>query len=117
MKNPIALAAGLAATYGLVSIVGGVIGYVSKGSVASVVAGGISGAALIIAAVFMSRKPKPALTTALLLSIILVGRFISASTANGPSTVALVMIIGGAIVALAAGLALAKLRSRPRTAA
>jgi uncharacterized membrane protein (UPF0136 family) len=105
--------AGLAVAYGLVSLIGGIIGFVSKGSVASIVAGGVSGGVLLLGAYLVPRKPKGALLLLLIVSIALAGRFISASAKSGASSIAVVMILGGALVALASGIALGKLSSSP----
>ena len=109
-------AAGLAVGYGLVSLIGGIIGFVSKGSVVSMVAGAVSGCVLFFGAYLLPRKPKGALLTLLLISLTLTGRFVRASTSAGPSSIAVVMILGGALVTLASGLALGKLRSAPAPA-
>jgi len=108
--------AGLAVGYGLVSLIGGIIGFVSKGSVASIVAGGISGAVLLFGAYLLPRKPKGALITLLIVSLALAGRFIRTSSSAGASSIAVVMILGGALLALASGMALSKLLSSPAPA-
>ena len=108
--------AGLAVAYGLVSLVGGVIGFVNKGSVVSMVAGTVSGCVLFFGAYLLPRKPKPALLTLLLASLTLTGRFISASAKSGPSSIAVVMILGGSLVMLACGIALGKLSSSTASA-
>jgi len=105
--------AGLAVAYGLVSLIGGILGFVNKGSVVSIVAGSVSGCVLFFGAYLLPRKPKGALLTLLLISVILAGRFISASAKSGASSIAVVMILGGALVALASGIALGKLSSPP----
>jgi uncharacterized membrane protein (UPF0136 family) len=108
--------AGLAVGYGLVSLIGGIIGFVSKGSVASIVAGAVSGCVLFFGAYLLPRKPKGALLTLLLVSILLVGRFISATSSAGPSSIAVVMILGGSLLALVSGIALGQLSSSPTPA-
>jgi len=109
------MAAVLAGVYGLIALIGGLIGYLSKGSVASLVAGGISGCLLLAAAALVPQRPQLGLIGALVISLALVGRFVSAAAKAGPSTVALVMITGGLAVLVAAAVALAK--SSARTAA
>ena len=103
--------AGLAVGYGLVSLIGGIIGFVTKGSLVSMVAGGVSGAVLLFGAYLLPRKPKAALSTLLLISLTLTVRFVLASTKAGPSSIAVVMILGGSLVTLACGIALGKLSS------
>jgi len=66
--------------FGLLSIAGGVMGYVTKQSMASLVAGGISGLLLIAAGVLIATKTQPALILGLLISLALAGRFVPAFT-------------------------------------
>ncbi|MEO8180386.1 MAG: TMEM14 family protein [Deltaproteobacteria bacterium] len=102
----------LAGVYGLIALIGGLIGYLSKGSVASLVAGGLSGCLLLAAAALVPQRPKLGLIGALVISLALTGRFVSAAAKAGPSTVALVMITGGLAVLVAAAIALAKSPTR-----
>src|SRR5947207_6799146 len=69
--------------FGLLAIVGGVIGYVKAGSTASIIAGAISGIALIVAAVLLPVNPSLGLVLAGLVSIALAGRFIPAFMKTG----------------------------------
>lgn len=102
------LAASLAGAYGLIALIGGLIGFIKAGSVASLVAGGGSGVLLIVGAALVARKPKVGLILSLVVSLLLLGRFAStAIAAGGPSTLALVMIIGGLAVIIGSGRALA----------
>jgi uncharacterized membrane protein (UPF0136 family) len=108
------LAASAAGLYGLVALTGGIIGFVKAGSLASLIAGGISGLLLIACAVFVPRKPKPALIVALVVSLGLVGRFApKLSGPDGLNLIALVMSLGGVIVLVACALAL---KQGPRAA-
>ena len=61
--------------FGVLTLVGGVMGYVSKGSNASLIAGGASGLLLIAAAVLIATKVQPALLLGLLISLALAGHF------------------------------------------
>jgi uncharacterized membrane protein (UPF0136 family) len=109
------LAAGLTVAYGLTALIGGLIGFLKAGSVASLVAGGGSGVILLVAALLSSRRPKLGFGIALVVSVLLIGRFASTALRSGvASPIALVMIGGGLAVVLAAGLALAG-PSRTRT--
>jgi uncharacterized membrane protein (UPF0136 family) len=101
------VAAGLAIAYGLVALIGGVIGFVKAGSLASLIAGGGSGVLLLVGAALVGKKPKVGLGIALVVSLLLIGRFASVAIKGGASPVALVMIIGGVIVLVASGRALA----------
>ena len=56
--------------------IGGIMGYVKKRSTASLIAGGVSGALLLTAALFINSKPNGALILGLLVSVLLAGRFI-----------------------------------------
>jgi uncharacterized membrane protein (UPF0136 family) len=69
--------------FGLLTIVGGVIGYVKAGSTASIVAGGISGIALIVAAYLLPGNVVLGLIIAAVVSIALAGRFIPAYMKTG----------------------------------
>ncbi|HEX8898320.1 MAG TPA: TMEM14 family protein, partial [Chthoniobacterales bacterium] len=64
-------------------IVGGVIGYVKAGSTASIIAGAISGIALIVAAFLLPGNVALALIIAGVVSILLAGRFIPAFMKTG----------------------------------
>jgi uncharacterized membrane protein (UPF0136 family) len=62
--------------FGVLTIVGGVMGYVSKRSVVSLVAGAICGALLIYAADLLhTPRPEPFIL-ALVICVVLAGRFI-----------------------------------------
>jgi uncharacterized membrane protein (UPF0136 family) len=62
--------------FGLLTILGGVIGFVKAGSTASIIAGSISGIALIVAAYLLPGNIVLGLAIAGLVSILLAGRFI-----------------------------------------
>ena len=64
--------------FGLLTIVGGVIGYASKGSMASIIAGSISGILLLAAAFLLPNNATAGLALAGIVSILLAGRFIPA---------------------------------------
>jgi uncharacterized membrane protein (UPF0136 family) len=101
-----AVAAGL---YGLVALIGGVIGFVSAGSLASLIAGGLSGLVLMASGWFASRGSRVALIVALVVSLALVGRFASTfGGPNGPSAIAIVMVLGGLVVLVMSALAWAR---------
>lgn len=100
------LASRLTLAYGLVAAIGGTIGFVKAGSVASLLAGVGSGVLLVLCAVLVSKKPKAGLIGAIVLSLLLIGRFASAAAKGGASPVAVIMIAGGAAVLIASALAL-----------
>jgi len=83
--------------FGLLTIVGGVIGYVKAGSTASIIAGAISGIALIAAAFLMPGNAMLGLIIAGLVSIALAGRFIPAFVKTGKVMPAGLMAVLSAI--------------------
>jgi uncharacterized membrane protein (UPF0136 family) len=100
------IALGVAAGYGVLSLVGGVMGYVKAKSRASLIAGGVSGVLLIGGAVLALSHPAAGLAIASVVSLALVFRFAKSLLAKGKSPVALVMVGGGVAVLVTAGLAL-----------
>lgn len=62
--------------FGFLTIAGGVMGYVTKRSVASIVTGGLFGALLLFAAYLMHSKTNEPLILGLVVSVVLAGRFI-----------------------------------------
>jgi len=77
---PIALMIGAAKIYfivfGILTIAGGVFGYVKAGSMASIIAGSISGVLLLLAAWLMPEHQAAGLIMALIVSLLLAGQFI-----------------------------------------
>jgi len=91
--------------FGLLTIVGGVIGYVKAGSTASIVAGAISGIALIVAAYLLPGNVALGLIIAGVVSIALAGRFIPAFMKTGkvmPAGLMAILSVIGVIVAIVA---------------
>ena len=64
--------------FGVLTIAGGVMGYMKAQSMASLIAGGVSGLLLIGAGALIATKTQPGLILGLLVSIALAGRFIPA---------------------------------------
>ena len=62
--------------FGILTIVGGVIGYLKAGSMASIIAGSISGVLLLLAAWLMPEHQAVGLFIALIVSLLLAGQFI-----------------------------------------
>jgi uncharacterized membrane protein (UPF0136 family) len=110
------IAAAVIALYGLVSLVGGILGYLLKGSTASLVAGGIAGVLLLACAGAAFRQPFWSLVGGIIVALALLGRFAAVTVRHreelgaflneGSGITAYVMIVGGGLVILAAGLAL-----------
>jgi uncharacterized membrane protein (UPF0136 family) len=69
--------------FGLLTIAGGIMGYVSKGSVPSIVAGVISGALLLVAAFLLPGNVVAGLAIAGVVSVLLAGRFVPAFIKTG----------------------------------
>ena len=107
MSSSYKLARGLAVAYGLVALIGGLIGFLKAGSLASLIAGGASGVLLIVAGVLVGSKPKAGLILGLVVSLALLGRFVSGAIKSGPSAIAVVMIVGALAVLFGTARALA----------
>ena len=91
--------------FGLLTIVGGVIGYVKAGSTASIIAGSVSGIALIVAAFLLPGNVVLGLALAGLVSILLAGRFIPAFMKTGavmPAGLMSILSVIGVIMAIVA---------------
>jgi uncharacterized membrane protein (UPF0136 family) len=91
--------------FGLLTIVGGVIGFVKAGSTASIIAGSVSGILLIVAAYLLPGQLVPGLAIAGIVSILLAGRFIPAFMKTGqamPAGLMSVLSVIGVIMAIVA---------------
>jgi uncharacterized membrane protein (UPF0136 family) len=91
--------------FGLLTIVGGVIGYAKAGSTASIIAGSISGVLLLVAAFLLPQHLALGLAVAALISIALAGRFIPAFLKTGhlmPAGLMSVLSVIGIIMAIVA---------------
>ncbi len=91
--------------FGLLTIVGGIIGYASKGSVPSIIAGSVAGIALLAAAYLLPSNAVAGLALGGLISILLAGRFIPAFIKTGaimPAGMMSVLSVIGVIVAIVA---------------
>jgi len=62
--------------FGILTIVGGIVGYVKAGSVVSIIAGSISGILLLVAAWLMPDRQAAGLIVALVVSVLLAGQFV-----------------------------------------
>ena len=92
--------------FGVLTIVGGVIGYVKASSVPSIIAGSVSGILLIVAAVLIgSGKVQPGLIVGGIISIALAGRFVplylSAHKFMPAGMMTILSVIGIIVTALA----------------
>lgn len=62
--------------FGALTIAGGIVGYVKAGSVASIIAGSITGVLLLVAAFLLPEHRMVGLATALIVSLLLAAQFI-----------------------------------------
>ena len=69
--------------FGILSIVGGLMGFMKAGSKASLIAGGISGALLIVSAVLLKSNVNAGLILGGVISVALAGRFLPAFIKGG----------------------------------
>jgi len=91
--------------FGLLTIAGGVVGYVKAGSVASIIAGSITGILLLVAAFVMPEHRVAGLATALIVSLLLAAYFTRKYLSTGavmPAGIMSVLSIIGIIVAIVA---------------
>lgn len=91
--------------FGLLTILGGIMGYVSKGSLPSIIAGSISGLALLAAAFLLPNNVVAGLVLAALVSVLLAGRFVPAFIKTGaimPAGMMSVLSVIGVIMAIVA---------------
>jgi uncharacterized membrane protein (UPF0136 family) len=102
-----AIAIWVAAGYGVLALGGGVMGYVKAKSRASLVAGGASGLLLMAGALLARSQPALGLVMVSIVSAALVARFARSVLGKRASSVAYVMVGGGIVVLVAAGMALA----------
>ena len=88
--------------FGLLTIAGGVIGYVKAGSVASIIAGAITGVLLLVAAFLLPDHRVAGLATALIVSVLLAAQFVPKFLRTGTVMPAGVMSLLSAIGIVAA---------------
>jgi uncharacterized membrane protein (UPF0136 family) len=93
--------------FGILAIAGGIVGYVKAGSVASIIAGSISGVLLLVAAWLMPDRQAAGLIVALVVSVLLAGQFVPKFFSTHkvmPAGLMSVLSVIGIIVAVAAWL-------------
>ena len=88
--------------FGVLTIVGGVIGYVKAGSVASILAGSITGVLLLVAAFLLPEHRAVGLATAFIISLLLAAQFVPKFLRTGRIMPAGMMSILSAIGIIAA---------------
>jgi uncharacterized membrane protein (UPF0136 family) len=93
--------------FGILTIAGGVVGYVKAGSVASIVAGGITGVLLLVAAFLLPECQIVGLATACIVSLLLAAQFVPKFLRTGrvmPAGMMSILSVIGIIVAIVAWL-------------
>jgi uncharacterized membrane protein (UPF0136 family) len=91
--------------FGILTIAGGVIGYVKAGSVASIMAGSITGVLLLVAAFLLPEHRAVGLATALIISLLLAAQFVPKFLQTGrvmPAGMMSILSVIGIIVAIVA---------------
>ena len=89
--------------FGALTIVGGIVGYVKAGSVASIIAGSITGVLLLVAAFLLPEHRMVGLATALIVSLLLAAQFIPKLLRTGrimPAGIMSVLSVIGIIVVI-----------------
>ena len=93
--------------FGLLTIAGGVLGYVKAASTASLIAGSISGVLLLVAAFLLPAQVVAGLAIAAVVSLLLAGRFLPAFFRSGkwmPDGIMALLSIVAIVFAVAAWL-------------
>jgi len=91
--------------FGILTIAGGVMGYIKAGSVASIIAGSITGVLLLVAAFLLPEHRAVGLATALIISLLLAAQFIPKFLRTGkvmPAGIMSILSLIGIIAALVA---------------
>jgi len=91
--------------FAVLTIAGGVVGYVKAGSVASIIAGSITGVLLLVAAFLLPEHRAIGLATALILSLLLAAQFVPKFMRTGkvmPAGMMSILSVIGVIAAIAA---------------
>ena len=91
--------------FGVLTILGGIVGYVKAGSVASIIAGSITGVLLLVAAFLLPEHRMVGLATALIISLLLAAQFIPKLLRTGrvmPAGIMSLLSVIGIIVVIVA---------------
>jgi uncharacterized membrane protein (UPF0136 family) len=91
--------------FGILTIAGGIVGYVKAGSVASIIAGSITGVLLLVAAFLLPQHRGVGLATAFVISLVLAGQFVPKFLQTGrvmPAGMMSILSVIGLIVAIVA---------------
>src|ERR1700745_2383437 len=91
--------------FGLLTIAGGIVGYVKAGSVPSIIAGSITGVLLLVAAFLLPEHRAAGLATAFIISLLLAGQFVPKFLRTGramPAGLMSILSVIGIILAIVA---------------
>jgi uncharacterized membrane protein (UPF0136 family) len=91
--------------FGILTIAGGIIGYVRAGSMPSIIAGSISGILLLVAAFLLPDQRVAGLAIGLIVSLLLAGQFIPKFIRTGkamPAGMMSILSVIGIIMAIVA---------------
>ncbi|HXQ01982.1 MAG TPA: TMEM14 family protein, partial [Candidatus Udaeobacter sp.] len=91
--------------FGVLTVAGGVVGYVKAGSVASIIAGSITGILLLVAAFLLPEHRAIGLATAFIISLLLAAQFAPKFIRTGramPAGMMSILSVIGIIVAIVA---------------
>ena len=91
--------------FGVLTIAGGIVGYVKAGSVPSIIAGSITGVLLLVAAFLLPEHRGLGLATALVISLLLAGQFVPKFLQTGrmmPAGMMSILSVIGVIAAIVA---------------
>ena len=91
--------------FGALTIVGGIVGYLKAGSVASIIAGSIAGVLLLVAAFLLPEHRTIGLATALIVSLLLAAQFVPKFLRSGrvmPAGMMSILSVIGIIAAIVA---------------
>ena len=88
--------------FGILTIAGGVVGFLKAGSVPSLVAGAISGILILVGAWLLPERPAPGLILELVVALLLLGQFLPKFLRTGKAMPAGMMSILSAIAVVMA---------------
>ena len=91
--------------FGVLTIAGGIVGYVKAGSVASIIAGSITGVLLLVAAFLLPEHRGAGLATALVISLLLAVQFVPKFLQTGramPAGMMAILSVIGVVAAIVA---------------
>jgi uncharacterized membrane protein (UPF0136 family) len=91
--------------FGVLTIAGGIVGYVKAGSIASVIAGSITGVLLLVGAFLLPEHRGAGLATALVISLLLAAQFVPKFLQTGrvmPAGIMSILSVIAVIVAIVA---------------